>query len=45
MSTYAIYLFSEFNVSILTAINLNIVRWMIKALLSKTKEDSISLLY
>ncbi len=45
MSTCAIYLFNKSNASMLTAINLSIVKLMIKALLSKTEEDSINLLY
>ncbi len=45
MSTCAIYLSSEFNASMLTAVNLSIVKLMIEALLSKTEEDSINLLY
>ncbi len=45
MSTCAICLSSEFNVSMLTAVNLSIVRWMTEALSSKIEEDSVSLLY
>jgi len=45
MSTCAIYLSSESNASMLTAVNLSIVKLMIEALLSKTEEDSINLLY
>ncbi len=45
MSTYAICLSSESNVSMLTTVNLNVVKLMIEALLSKIKEDSVSLLY
>ncbi len=45
MSTCAICLSSESNASTLTAINLSVVRLMIKALLSKTEEDSVNLLY
>ena len=45
MSICAICLFSEFNVSMLIAINLNIVKLMTEALLSKTEEDSVSLLH
>ena len=45
MSTCAIYLFSKFNVSMLTAINLNIVKLMTETLSSKIKENSVSLLY
>jgi len=44
MSTYAIYLFSEFNALMLIAINLSIVKLMTEALSSKVKEDSVSLL-
>ena len=45
MSTYAICLFSEFNVSMLTAVNLNVIRLMTETLLSKIEEDSVSLLH
>ncbi len=45
MSTYVIYLFSESNVSMLTAVNLSVIRLMTETLLSKTEEDSVSLLY
>jgi len=45
MSTCAIYLFSESNVSMLTAVNLSVVKLMTEALLSKTEEDSVSLLH
>ncbi len=44
MSTCAICLFSEFNVSMLTVVNLNVVRWIAEALLSKAEEDSVSFL-
>ena len=44
MSTCAICLFNEFNVLMLTAVNLNVVRLITKALLSKAKKDSVSLL-
>ncbi len=44
MSTCAIYLFSEFNVLMLTAVDLDVIRWIIEALLSKIEEDSVSLL-
>ncbi len=44
MNTCAICLFNEFNASMLTAINLNVVRLMTEALLSKIEEDSVSLL-
>ncbi len=45
MSTCAIYLFSKFNVSMLTAINLNVVKLIMKTLLSKTEKDSVSFLH
>ncbi len=45
MSTCAICLFSKFNVSMLTAVNLNIIRLMTEALSSKTEKDSVNLLY
>ncbi len=45
MNTCAICLFSEFNASTLTTVNLSVVRLMTEALLSKVKEDSVSLLY
>jgi len=45
MSTCAICLSSESNVSMLTAVNLNIVWLITEALSSKTEEDSVSLLY
>ncbi len=45
MSTCAIYLFNEFNTSMLTTVNLNVVRLMTEALSSKTEEDFVSLLY
>ena len=44
MSTCAICLFNKFNESMLTAINLSIVRLMTETLSSKIKEDSVSLL-
>ena len=44
MSTCAIYLFSKFNTSMLTAVDLNVVRLMTETLSSKIKEDSVSLL-
>ncbi len=44
MNTCAICLFSEFNVSMLTAVNLNVVKLIAEALLSKIEEDSVSLL-
>ncbi len=45
MSTYAICLFSESNVSMLTAINLNVIKLIAEALSSKTEEDSVNFLY
>ena len=45
MSTYAICLSSKSNALMLTAINLNIVRLMTEALLSKTEEDFVSFLH
>jgi len=45
MSTCAICLSSEFNASMLTAINLNVIRLIIEALLSKKEEDSVNLLH
>ncbi len=45
MSTYAICLFSESNVSMLTAVNLSMIRLMTEALSSKIEEDSVNLLY
>ncbi len=44
MSTCAICLSSESNVSTLTAINLSIVKLIAEALSSKTEEDSVSFL-
>ena len=45
MSTYAICLFSESNVSMLTAVNLSMIRLITEALSSKIEEDSVNLLY
>ncbi len=45
MSTCVIYLFSEFNVSMLTAIDLNVIKLMTEALSSKVEEDSVSFLH
>ncbi len=45
MNTCIICLFSESNASMLTTVNLNIVKLMTEALLSKTEEDSVSFLY
>ena len=45
MNTYAICLSSESNVSMLTAVNLSVIRLIAKALSSKTEEDSVSLLH
>ncbi len=44
MSTCAICLSSKFNVLMLTAVNLNVVKWIAEALSSKTEEDSVSFL-
>jgi len=44
MSTCAICLFNEFNVSMLIAVNLNVIRLMTETLSSKIEEDSVSLL-
>ncbi len=44
MNTYAICLFNKSNVSMLTAVNLSMIKWIVEALLSKTEEDSVSLL-
>ncbi len=45
MSTCAICLSSESNASMLTAVNLYVVRLMTEALLSKIEEDSVSFLH
>jgi len=45
MSTCAIYLSSEFNVLTLTTINLNVIKLIAEALLSKIEKDSINFLY
>ncbi len=45
MNTCVICLFNEFNVSMLTAINLNVIKLIVKALLSKAEEDFINSLY
>ncbi len=45
MSTCAICLSSESNASMLTAVNLNVIKLIVKALLSKTEKDSVSFLY
>ncbi len=45
MSTCAICLSSESNASMLTAVNLNVIRLIIKALSSKIEEDSVNLLH
>ena len=45
MSTCAICLSSESNVSMLTAVNLSMIKLIAEALSSKTEEDSVSLLY
>ncbi len=44
MSTCAICLFSEFNVSMLTTINLSIIKLIAEALSSKAEENSVSFL-
>ncbi len=44
MSTCAIYLFSKFNTSMLTAINLSMIKLIVEALSFKIEEDSVSLL-
>ena len=44
MSTCAICLFSEFTASMLTAVNLNVVKLMTETLSSKIEEDFINLL-
>ena len=44
MSTCAICLSSESNMSMLTAVNLSIIKLMTEALLSKTENDSVNLL-
>ena len=44
MSTYAICLFSKSNVLMLIAVNLNVIKLIAEALLSKIEEDSVSLL-
>ncbi len=44
MSTYAICLFSESNVSMLTAVNLSMIKLMTEALSFKTEEDSVNFL-
>jgi len=44
MSTCAICLSSESNMSMLTAVNLNVVKWIAEALLSKIEKDSVNLL-
>ncbi len=45
MSTCAICLSNESNVSMLTAVNLSVIRCITEALSSKTEEDSVSLLH
>ncbi len=45
MSTCAICLSSESNVSMLTAVNLSVVKLIAEALSFKTEEDSINLLH
>ncbi len=45
MNTYAICLFSEFNVLMLTAVNLDVIRLMTETLLFKIEKDSVNFLY
>ncbi len=45
MSICAICLFSEFNALMLTAVNLNVVKFMTEALSFKTEEDSVNFLH
>ncbi len=45
MSTCAICLSNEFNASMLTAINLNVVKLIAETLLFKTEKDSVNFLY
>jgi len=45
ISTCAICLFNEFNVSMLTAVNLSVVKLMTETLSSKVEEDSVSFLH
>ncbi len=45
MSTCAICLFNEFNVLMLTAVNLNVVKLIAETLSFKTEEDSVSFLH
>jgi len=45
MSTCTIYLSSESNASMLTAINLSVVRLIVEALSFKTEKDSVNFLY
>jgi len=44
MSTCAICLSSESNMLMLTAVNLNVIKLIIKALLFKAEEDSVNFL-
>ncbi len=44
MNICAIYLFSKSNVSMLTAVNLNVIKLIAETLLSKIEEDSVSFL-
>jgi len=44
MSTCAICLSSEFNVLMLTAVNLSVIKFITEALSSKTEEDSVNIL-
>ncbi len=45
MSTCAICLSSKSNVSMLTAVDLNVIKLIVEALLSKIEEDFINLLH
>ncbi len=45
MSTCAIYLSSKSNASMLTAINLNVIRLIAETLSSKAEENSVNLLH
>ena len=44
MNTCAICLFNKSNVLMLTAVNLNMIKWITEALLFKIEKDSVSLL-
>ncbi len=45
MNTCAIYLSSKFNVSMLTTVNLNIIRLIAEALSFKIEKNSVNLLH